>query len=429
MLFNRKVEISFSQEDIHILDGQSKICNWLYNKLLDILKEDYEKNNNAKKLLSGRSLRNQVPSLKQEYSFLKSVHSSPLKNTAIRLKDSYIKFFQENNVGYPKFRAWKKKWFSLYYDEPNKGFKLLDNKNLRISLGKTEDNKRIRVMGRLKENLNLRDTDKIKTFRLCKQQGDRFYAVFTIERESLRKERKKEKWLSIDPNHKNFFVAIDYKGESYEVAKLPQLKYWDKAIDRIKSKRDKCNRKARKRKTKNTKTYYLPSKRWVKLNKALDMAYHRRREQIKSSLYSISNEIAKKYDHVAIGDYTPSLDTAKYKTMHRSMLNQEVIGQLRNTLKWIMERSGKTCSVVDERDTTKTCFICGHKEKKNPSIREFTCSKCETHLGRDINSAINIAKKDSLLSGSDYLEWSLGSPKYTIGWSYVTSKLLFANAK
>lgn len=275
MIFNRKIEVIFTKEDELILDGQSKICNWLYNYLLEMTIKDYKENNNDKKLLAGRNLRNQVPILKQEFVFLNSVHSSPLKNTAIRLKESYKKFFN-NETEYPKFKSWKKHWFSLYYDEPNKGFKLIE--------------------------------------------------------------------------------------------------------------------------TETGKSYYLPSKRWTKLNNALDNAYHKRREQIKSSCYSIVNWIAKNYDYVAIGDYTPSLNTATQDNMHRSMLNQEIIGEFRNILKWVMERSGKHYSKVDEKDTIKTCCICGNKEKK-----------------------------DKLLSGSDYVDWNLYNSTYTAKWNFKKSKILFTD--
>ena len=69
MLFNRKVEISFSKEYTYILDGQYKICNWLYNHLLDMVIDDYKNNDNVKKLLSSRNLRNQVPKIKKEHTF------------------------------------------------------------------------------------------------------------------------------------------------------------------------------------------------------------------------------------------------------------------------------------------------------------------------------------------------------------------------
>ena len=110
--------------------------------------------------------------------------------------------------------------------------------------------------------------------------------------------------------------------------------------------------------------------------------------------------------------------------MHRSMLNQTIIGSLRNIISWVMLRSGKTFSLVDEADTTSKCSICGYKEKKAPSIREFICHKCYHRFNRDINSGINIAKKDNILSGSDYVGWSLSKPTYTVKWMLTDGKLL-----
>lgn len=424
MIFNRKVEVVFPKKDKRILDGQPKICNWLYNKLLEITINDYKENNNEKNLLHGRNLRGLVPGLKRENNFLNSVHSSPLKNTALRLRDSYIKFFGRGK-GFPHYKAWKDNWFSLFYDEPNKGFKILEENNLQISLGIDELKKRLKVRGQLKESLSIRKSDKIKNFRLCKQQGDRYYAVFCIEREEV-KPKEVTTWLSIDPNHKNLFMAVDNKGISYEFSKLYQLKYWDKVIDKIKSKRDLCMKKAKKSTTENGITYFIPSKRWQRLNKALHKAYNSRREQIKSACYSISNWAAKNYDYVAFGNYTPTMNVAIEDNMHRSMLNQEVIGTLRSIMKWVMKRSGKIFSIVDEKDTTSTCSICGYKEKKEPSIREFKCSKCNHNFNRHINSSINIAKKHKILSGSAYVGWDLSKPIYTVKWNFTDGKILFA---
>ncbi|TCQ00516.1 RNA-guided endonuclease InsQ/TnpB family protein [Serpentinicella alkaliphila] len=400
MLYNEKIEVFFSKEDSLILDGQSKICNWLYNQLLQATKDDYE-NGNSLKLLSGRNLRNYSTKMKDVNKFLYSVHSSPLKNTALRLKDAYERFFKGQNE-YPKFRSWKKYWFSLYYDEPNKGFKV-DGQSLKISLGKAvvfdkkgkEKGKQVSVTGELKESLVLPKGAKIKTFRLCKQQGDRFYAIFTIE--AIEPNKKEEKsWIAIDQNHKNFFVAIDNTGRTFEFLKLYQTKYWDEKIDLLKSKRDLCLKKAKEHTTIHGNKYYTSSKRYHRINKALNKAYNTRREQIKSIMYQIAHFIAKNYDHVIIGNYVPSKNTAKYKTMHRSMLNQAHIGEFRKILEWVMLKSGKHFSLVDEKDTTKICSMCGHKEKKPPNIREFTCSNCDTFMLRDVNSAVNMANKVSL---------------------------------
>ena len=120
IIYNKKIEVIFNKNDVPILDGQSRICNWLYNKLLNECINDYKNNNNQKHLLSGRNLRDYGVSLKAEFPFLKTVHSSVLKEPSTRLCKAYDGFFNGRS-GYPHYRSWKNKWFSLVYDEPNKG--------------------------------------------------------------------------------------------------------------------------------------------------------------------------------------------------------------------------------------------------------------------------------------------------------------------
>ncbi|ERJ11925.1 Transposase protein, partial [Haloplasma contractile SSD-17B] len=201
MKFNRKIEIVFNHKTTLILDSQSQICNILYNELLEKINQEYKNNPKDATLLKGRNLRDLIPVLKQSKPYLKTVYSSPLKNVAFRLRDAFKEFF-EGERGYPKFRAQKRKWFSLLYDEPFKGYKLKD-RQLLLSLGKDKHNKQIKIYGVLKENLNLKETDLVKTFRLCKQQG-KYYGIFCIERETPETKEVKT-WLAIDPNHKNFF--------------------------------------------------------------------------------------------------------------------------------------------------------------------------------------------------------------------------------
>jgi putative transposase len=385
--------------------------------------KDYKENNNKNKYLSERNLRDQVPHLKEDNPFLRTVHSSPLKNTAVRLKESYKKFFR-GECEYPKFRPWKKKWFSLLYDEPEKGFKINENE-IKISLGKDGNNKSLYITGILKETLKLNPGEKLKTFRLCKKQDKTFYGVFTIEKVDIVIPSTKPKtWVAIDPNHKNFFVAVNNEGSTIEFKKLDLIKYWDDRIDELKSKRDRCQRKNKKKETQNGKIYFVPSKKWVRLNEALNRAYQRRREQIKQACYTIAHFLAKKYEKVVIGDYTPSLDTATRDNMHRSMLNQEVIGIFRDITKWVCYKSRRQYHKQDEKYTTSDCCICGDRECKNPSIREFICKKCLTKLNRDINSSVNIALKSNLLSGSDYKGWDLSQPKYTVYWDLFVCMII-----
>ena len=86
MIYNKKIKIVFNKSDIDILDNQSRILNWLYNKLLNDCIDDYQNNNNKKKLLTGYNLRNYMVTLKGEYPFLKKVYGHVLQEAPNRLK-------------------------------------------------------------------------------------------------------------------------------------------------------------------------------------------------------------------------------------------------------------------------------------------------------------------------------------------------------
>ena len=58
LTYNKKIPVFFTKEEERILDGQSKICNWLYNQLLAACQQDYKENNSLLRLLEDRNLRN-----------------------------------------------------------------------------------------------------------------------------------------------------------------------------------------------------------------------------------------------------------------------------------------------------------------------------------------------------------------------------------
>ncbi|MCL4298794.1 MAG: hypothetical protein KJ077_23855 [Anaerolineae bacterium] len=125
-----KIELRFDETGASILDSQSKICNWLYNHLLERanwLKQQFKASGGqdraaAKTVYSKRGLRDLIPTLKQEFPFLSSIYSSPLKNVALRLS-SAIREYQKSRrgerakshqVNWPKFRSWKRSGLACY---------------------------------------------------------------------------------------------------------------------------------------------------------------------------------------------------------------------------------------------------------------------------------------------------------------------------
>ena len=96
------------------------------------------------------------------------------------------------------------------------------------------------------------------------------------------------------------------------------------------------------------------------------------------------------------------------------MLNDSHIGKFRGIVEKVCVKSYKTYEKINERYTTMTCSCCGHREKHDPSEREFICKMCKTKFYRDINSCLNFMNNLGLnLSGTDYVSLVKTEPTYT----------------
>ena len=401
MEYTIKIPITATEETYRILDSQSKILNWCYNHLLGIaneLKKSYIETQNASiasTLYTKRGLRNLLPELKQTHPFLKTVHSSPLKNMALRLSSS-IQDYQKSRkgkrkgsaTGWPVFRSFNKKFFSLDYDEPSKGFRLQGN-TLELSLGVNADAKRLKVNVNLERDFSDFDGVELRNLKIVKN-GNQYSACFGVRRK-LPKKKKINKIVSIDPNHKNLGHFVSSAGDSVTIKNLYSLKIMDKRIDQLKSKRDRCKKKSKKIKLDN-KIKYIPSKRWKFFDNKLKELYRIRQDQTKTYLHTIANKLYKNYDLVTIGDYTPRGGGIN-KGMRRSMNNQSLRGKFKDCLSWVAEKTGKHFDIWSERGTTKSCSTpeCNyvHKNGLNPNIRWWKCPKCSIVHHRDENASIN----------------------------------------
>lgn len=298
-----KMRLEVDQQTTAILDGQSRIANWLYNHLLEeanALRQRFRQTQDpavARVLYSQRGLRNRIPELKQEHPFLRTVHSSVLKNVALRLSGA-IREYQKGRHGkrtkrvhWPKFRPWKRHWFSLQYDEPWKGFRL-DGRTLVLSLGMAMDEatgkrKPVHVSTRLAEPLpDWFCHDIVRQLRIVKE-GRWFYAVFTVER-PVPARRSVRRIIAIDRNHKNLGYGVDTEGVATEIANPWFLKLLDRRIDEVKSLRDRCQRKSVRVEREDGSEVWRPSRRWRKLNERLEELWRVRREQTKGYLRTVA---------------------------------------------------------------------------------------------------------------------------------------------
>lgn len=442
--FARKVELVVDFESAGRLDGQSKICNWLWNqlkdqvdsrmaelRLMDWLGIDDEAA--TKKLLSEVyseiGLRNLVPVMKDKHPFLRCVHSSPLKNVALRMAKAITAHRKSKNgersgpeVGWIKYRAWAKNWTSLEYDEPNKGWDVSQFGWLKLSFGSDREGKRLSL--RLKMVKPPKHIANARTCRIVRDGKGRYFAVFTFKAKKKEQQRAL-RTVYIDPNLKNFGYALDAEGKAFEIANLERLREVERSLDALKRRRDKkCLKKSLWVDTVHAdgtvSTYWRPSRGWTKMNKVISRLEIKVREQRKHYQYSLANQLFRLYDVVGIGDYVPeNEDHGKGRKYNRAVRNRSMHGSFKDTLSWVAKRSGKRAIVQDETGTTRTCHVCNHVVEGgiHPSIREWDCKECGTHHHRDENACQNGLRKllASLGAGADSPQMPCSGPVQIVG--------------
>ena len=399
-----KISLLVDEQDATILDGQSRIANWLYNKLLERandLRQQYRATQDKQvgsMLYTRRGLRNLIPDLKGQHPFLRAVYSSVLKNAALRLSKA-IQDYQDGKhgrrakmVNWPRFRAWKRHWFSLQYDEPWKGYRL-QGRSLTLSLGQDASGKQISLTLTLAEALP--HWIKHQHIRQCRivKEGQIYSVVFSVERKLPNgKPLAPTRVVALDPNHQNFAYAVGADGVATEIQNPYFLKSYDKRLDQLKSKRDKCKRKSRLITREDGSQFWLPSKRWLMLNARLQNVLRERREQTKQFLYTVANRLYHDYDAVGVGDYVPHGGGITRK-MRRAMNNRSLNRRFKQVLAWVALRSGKAYVEWAEGGSTRTCHDCGYvvAEGIPVSVREWDCPgpECSSHHIRDENAARN----------------------------------------
>jgi len=113
-------------------------------------------------------------------------------------------------------------------------------------------------------------------------------------------------------------------------------------------------------------------------------------------LHKQSAEIAKEFDHIAVGNINARGFTQT--SLAKSVLDA-AWSSFRRMLAYKAVRHGARYVEVDERFTTQTCSDCGALPDSRPrgiaglGIREWTCSDCGAVHDRDLNAAKNILRR------------------------------------
>ncbi len=369
----QKIEIKLTKEDKKALDDTSKLCCRLYNYLLNYCKADYFANNKSNYMLKAYQLTYRLKDIKERIPILKGVYSLLLENVSYRVRKGLLAITEDKRYENINYQDWEKYWFTLQYSKCNVGYKVENNK-LTISLSAQ---KKITVK-------LLEKKEKFKPVYLeVTKQNDRYFAIFCKRTEvpDTMPQSLIKNWIAIDQNHENFFVAINSKGQSIRINRLQSESYFNQSIDDIVDKIKSCSCARRKK----------------ELYKALNRTTNKRKEQTDTALHAIAKVLASRYDLVLIGDYVPCREDIPFENMKKVMVDRTHIVLFRKILEWDMKKQGKIFKLVNERNTTQRCCICGLQEYRNPHQRNFECKTTGKFIIRDLNSCINIARKGGVM--------------------------------
>ena len=350
MLKANKYRLYPTEEQSVLLNKHIGCVRFLYNLALETKQMAWA---GSRVDLNRYDLQKQLVDLKKECEWLKEVNSQSLQVALMNLDAAYLRFFKGQN-SFPKF---KKKSNSGSFNVPQNV--ILENGKLIIPKFK----KGIDIVLHRPIKGEIRQATISKT-----PTGKYFVSILCDTKEDVPTKApiKEDTTIGVDLGIKTYLVTSD--GQVFDNPKvlrnsLSKLKFVQRKFSKNKGKR-----------TKN------------KLAKLHEKVANQR----KDFLHKVSTELIKNHDSVCIED----LNIKGMLSNHKLALSISDCGwsMFVDMLQYKAEWHGKNVLKIGRFEpSSKLCSCCGNINKElTLKDREWTCSKCNTLLDRDVNASINI---------------------------------------
>ena len=383
MFLTYKISIYPTLDQEKVLWDLSEKTRLIYNFALDERKQNYLQNKNLpknkRKYISYFDQQKKLPGLKKKYPEYNWVYSKVLQMTLKGLDANYKSFFGllkngDNAARSPKYKG-KQYFQTLSYNQS--GFKF---KNNILSFSHKHPSKMV-----LDFELDIVPSGLIKQVEIFQGYKKRWFVSVNVEFIPPEYEDN-GLYQAIDLGISNIVSASNLQSKLIQVRNKRPDKYWNPKIAEVKSKRDHCINR---------------SKRWKRYNDKISLMSRKRDNQTKDFQHKISKITVNntKANTIIIGDLEIKKMAKKHngqtkaqKTLNHSLQNTGSMGRFAEFLTYKAERIGKRVIKISERNTTKTCCVCGKMENRKLSERTIKCN-CGNTMDRDHNSSINILLK------------------------------------
>ncbi|UPV77145.1 transposase (plasmid) [Halorussus limi] len=348
------------------LDRHRDICRQLYNHALYRFNQIPEDAGTLNQRV--RSIRDEIPSLKDWWDGLSDVYSTVLQTAVMRIEQNVKSLggLKENGYGVGHL-TWKppREFRSFTYSQS--GFKLNKKGGQTVlSLSKLADIP-------LRLHRPIPDNATLKQVTVKKEPTGEWFATFGVEldRESPELPENPEQCVGIDVGILTY--AHDTDGTAVGSLDLS----------------DECERLEREQRKLSRKQH--GSKNWEKQRRKVAECHADLRRKRRDFLHKLSAYYAREYDLVAVEDLnvtgmmeSPSNSRNTASAAWRTFLS---------LLEYKCEREGAYFVAVNPRGTTKECASCGVSTQKPLWVREHSCPACGFEADRDANAAWNIRSR------------------------------------
>lgn len=350
MLKSFRYRIYPTKMQSELINKHTGSSRFIYNLALETKTMAYAGN---KVNLSCFDLIKQLPDLKKECTWLKEINSQSLQAPIRNLDNAFTRFYKGQG-NFPKF---KKKSNSGSFNVPQ---------NVSLENGKL-------IIPKFKRGIDIvlhrPIKGEIKQATISKTSTGKYFVSILCETGEKVKPKAKIKestTVGIDLGIKTYLVSSN--GQEFD-----NPKFLRKAQNKLKF----VQRKYSKHKGKRTKH-------------RLAILHEKIANQRKDFLHKTSSELIKNHDSLAIEDLAVS-NMVKNHNLAQA-ISDASWSTFVTMLEYKAEWYGKNILKIGRFEpSSKTCSYCGYINKElTLKDREWTCSSCETLLGRDVNAAINI---------------------------------------
>lgn len=237
-----------------------------------------------------------------------------------------------------------------------------------------------KVYPTIEAKLTEQPPEHFKEVAISRDARGNYYASFSYQGEA--EEHQAGQTVAFDRGINTLATGVNEQGRVYRIGGFKGGQWYNRQLDKIRSKRDKCKKKSR---------------RYIHLSKVYKRVSEKKRNKQRDSLHKASHLIAHQLVErtVMIGDLSQRQMVLKEhrernKHLNRSVFNDWGLYTFTQMLIYKCRSYGEELAVENERTTSKTCSRCGHLQAMPLWKRTYCCVECGLVMDRDENSAHTI---------------------------------------